>query len=1274
MNGWLGSFFWVLFSQAASPNPTPNVVAQVVAAPHAPLLSVLLSLSGSAPQLVTWLCCLLLVKTNSGISFASAQVCRKRAVALIFGIKAYVLCRLHGRHSGQQPLNDAVTPREGGGCVQGDPAASQLLGELSHEGTTFQLLVTVASTARYHQDAEALQAAAFTVVPSPFMGYSYRNKLICNESIHVARVHAYENLKKTLGEILHERVLTPVPAWSDPLDLHQPIVFGSTKEAASGLANELLQRWSKGSGTLTTMLRRLVWELGVALYFDLVIGPRVTEYVCLQAVPMSGMPRNVTLDAHSRVVLHVSSRKNRLSDLAVLSPALSELVIIYLAKIRPHVAALYLPLSSMSGGGGVAPDQVPAEIYSLLPGLTADALRRRINAHFTSVNVECIQRRINQGQLQPSAERVQDIGPQIIRQFLHVLVERVAPAEFVYDLALLRDMLNHDHAIAAQHLMDSAAWELFAQVAVQPHLVGTLALHSPQTAAAHYGVIEGRHQHPPLPLRQIHAFRDFVRCLMEQRAANADRQFGSLPATARRLDSVALLTQLSSGRDRLPLARAHLHEELDHGESSSHSRGHSGAVPVAKRACVSSDACEQANNALWLHLAAVAAAATVAAGVQGPAPLPPTPPLSVYRSESQRKLVHLAASGSNTLALMPTGSGKTMAVVACAMAFPRQVSLLVLPLVALELDMLERLQAFLGGPGEGCVRRFALGEHQRQHQRREYLERVRILIVSVGDLASTELAQLLSALGEAGRPLCRIFIDEVHLLLPYSSFRPDFVDVAPKLQQWGVPLIALTATAAPKMQDAIVRYVFGTGEVSVINDTGSLRTNILYDVRRYCGPPGNALDAFLDLVTRELLADQCWRDTQFIIFAHTYVHCDEIYAKLQAQQLSVGRYHGSVVPAEATTALSAFRRGNLRILVGTEAIGCGLDLPGVGVVLHYGVPAGSVEAFLQQSGRAARPGGKVRVGLSLVFAVPAVHEQLLATVCCNNNAAADAVAQRTGLPSQREMLAQMAAYVALGSGNCRRQWLTQALTGSTGGGSSGADSCRQLAAASQHGQAIDLACCNLCAEQMGVSHHANQARAQQVAHTELLMGTVFAEKLHNARDYLSTPTLCIECTCSVGHPVTYRGARQGQQQPCPHRNAAHFGRCFVCASKRHQSRECTVLTNCWTSSSAIARCFKCLQLMSVCSGVHTSQDEVRTSFVAALALYLGGDELWERLCDVLPVSLQEFHPRRRRTVDFLDQPEMCLKFFKLLVEAPLDPRFCIAHYVIVGFVDSLEKQ
>ena len=200
----IGELFWALFSEASTPDP-------LLQSPLHPFLQ----LSSGAPLLVTWLCNSLLKGTaESGFSFAPAQICRKRAVALIFGIKAYVLYRLAGRLHQQRPLSLpaapvlcnpmdlAFMPMLQAGGVPGDAASNQLLSELSSTGTAFQLLVTAAATARQQQDAEDLKAESFCSLPQ-YLAHSYSGSVIFNESMHLAREVALAELEGAMAAILN---------------------------------------------------------------------------------------------------------------------------------------------------------------------------------------------------------------------------------------------------------------------------------------------------------------------------------------------------------------------------------------------------------------------------------------------------------------------------------------------------------------------------------------------------------------------------------------------------------------------------------------------------------------------------------------------------------------------------------------------------------------------------------------------------------------------------------------------------------------------------------------------------------------------------------------------------------------------------------------------------------------------------------------------------------------------------------------------------------------
>jgi ATP-dependent DNA helicase RecQ len=257
------------------------------------------------------------------------------------------------------------------------------------------------------------------------------------------------------------------------------------------------------------------------------------------------------------------------------------------------------------------------------------------------------------------------------------------------------------------------------------------------------------------------------------------------------------------------------------------------------------------------------------------------------------------------------------------------------------------------------------------------LRQVRIIITSPERMGD-QLTRFL-----AGRRPDLVCVDEVHEFGLAAAYRPSFLDVHTKIRQLGAPIVCATATACKRMKDYILN-AFYSGQLTtpkIISESCS-RKNICYQVMRYdrnrhAMPP---MDAFA-IQVEAMLTDQKspWCLGAMMTFAHERKDClslcDILSVRLPDIEFDV--FHGDMSPGERKNTLERFTSGKIKVLIGTQAIGCGFDYNGVSCVVHYGMAATSVQAYLQESGRAARPKSAHKCGLALAFFVPELHRRFV---------------------------------------------------------------------------------------------------------------------------------------------------------------------------------------------------------------------------------------------------------------------------------------------------------
>ena len=334
--------------------------------------------------------------------------------------------------------------------------------------------------------------------------------------------------------------------------------------------------------------------------------------------------------------------------------------------------------------------------------------------------------------------------------------------------------------------------------------------------------------------------------------------------------------------------------------------------------------------------------------VQPGAPDPSDPLLQVLSQQfgwqafrpGQRPVVEALLAGQDCLAVLPTGGGKSLCYQLPAVV--RQgVVLVISPLVALMQDQVRQLEQ--RGIAAACLHRgLAQSERQRLHQRLRD-QRLRLLYLAPERLQAEATRQLLDELLEA-RQLVALAVDEAHCISDWGhDFRPDYRRLGHLRELCpGVPLVALSATAAPQVRADIIRLLRLRRPLVQVHS--ARRANLAYTMQRR---PEEPLPLVLDAVVQARGA--------VLIYARTRRSVEQWALRLAAVGVEAIAYHAGLDAESRALALDHFLGASQPVLVATVAFGMGVDRSDVGLVLHLDLPA-SAEGYLQESGRAGRDG------------------------------------------------------------------------------------------------------------------------------------------------------------------------------------------------------------------------------------------------------------------------------------------------------------------------------
>ncbi len=309
----------------------------------------------------------------------------------------------------------------------------------------------------------------------------------------------------------------------------------------------------------------------------------------------------------------------------------------------------------------------------------------------------------------------------------------------------------------------------------------------------------------------------------------------------------------------------------------------------------------------------------------------------------QEALVRAVLEGRDVLAVMPTGSGKSLGFQLPAVVLPGM-TLVVSPLISLMKDQVDELN-------RRGIRAAALHSMLAADERRAALHAaqggdLQLLYVAPERFASDHFLELLHHI-----PVARFVIDEAHCVSEWGhDFRPDYRRLrgaaAACRRADGLPgrppLGAFTATATPEVRDDIIDLL-GLATPAVIV-SGFDRPNIELRVRPVAG----------DWDKRELLP-QLVGSGRALVYASTRRGAGAAADTLRAAGVKAEAYHAGLEDGERVRVQDAFASGAARVVCATNAFGMGIDRPDVDAVVHVDVP-GSIEAYYQEIGRAGRDG------------------------------------------------------------------------------------------------------------------------------------------------------------------------------------------------------------------------------------------------------------------------------------------------------------------------------
>jgi len=308
---------------------------------------------------------------------------------------------------------------------------------------------------------------------------------------------------------------------------------------------------------------------------------------------------------------------------------------------------------------------------------------------------------------------------------------------------------------------------------------------------------------------------------------------------------------------------------------------------------------------------------------------------------NQEVIIRNVLAGRDTFVLMPTGGGKSLCYQLPALIMDGT-AIIISPLIALMKNQVDSMRSFVVEDGVAHFLNSSLNKAQIQKVKQDITSGVtKMLYVAPESLTKEENIQFLKGIN-----ISFYAIDEAHCISEWGhDFRPEYRRIRPIINEIGTaPLIALTATATPKVQSDIQKNL-GMMEANVFKSSFN-RPNLYYEIR----PKVNASKEIIKFIKNN-------PGKSGIIYCLSRKKVEEMAEILKVNGIKALPYHAGMDSATRSENQDKFLMEEVDVIVATIAFGMGIDKPDVRFVIHYDIPK-SLEGYYQETGRSGRDGGE----------------------------------------------------------------------------------------------------------------------------------------------------------------------------------------------------------------------------------------------------------------------------------------------------------------------------
>ncbi|MCK6640498.1 MAG: DNA helicase RecQ [Bacteroidia bacterium] len=307
----------------------------------------------------------------------------------------------------------------------------------------------------------------------------------------------------------------------------------------------------------------------------------------------------------------------------------------------------------------------------------------------------------------------------------------------------------------------------------------------------------------------------------------------------------------------------------------------------------------------------------------------------------QEEIITSILEGKDTFVIMPTGGGKSLCYQLPAL-ISEGTAIIVSPLIALMKNQVDAIRNYGTDDGIAHFMNSSLTKAEILQVKKDITSgKTKLLYVAPESLTKEENVAFLREI-----QISFFAIDEAHCISEWGhDFRPEYRRLRPIIEAIGqVPIIALTATATPKVQQDILKNL-GMTEASVFKSSFN-RSNLYYEVR----PKVNVIKEVIRFIKKH-------EGKSGIVYCLSRKKVEELAESLKVNGIKALPYHAGLDASTRAQTQDDFLMEKIDVIVATIAFGMGIDKPDVRFVIHHDIPK-SLEGYYQETGRAGRDGGE----------------------------------------------------------------------------------------------------------------------------------------------------------------------------------------------------------------------------------------------------------------------------------------------------------------------------